>query len=411
MSHCIIVDAYSSGNLLAPEFKSRHIECVHVQSRAEISYVLKYSFYPDHFVANIVHDGDVEKTLALCRKYKASCLIAGCETGIELADELSERLGLFSNGVRLSGTRRDKYQMVSQIEKQGLRYIPSLKTSNYDEALHWVEQKTGWPVIIKPLRSAGSDLVSTCDSNEQLREQFNLMLGNRDIFGIHISEVLIQKKVGGSQYTVDTVSRDGKHHVTNIWSIVKGPHNGWDFVCEYNELLSYRDVAPELVNYTFNVLDALGIKYGPAHTELMMSEEGPILIETGARLHGAGFAIYGRESVGYSQVDLTVDAYVDEEAFLAKAHALYELKKNLVIVELISGVEGVLKTISHVDEIRSLPSFFTMKTLLVPGDFIEKTINVSSSPGYIVLIHPNMEVIRRDYDIIRHLELNGLYEV
>jgi biotin carboxylase len=411
MNCCIIVDAYSSGNLLAPELKSRGVECVHIQSTAEIPAAFRSSFHVEHFTTNIVHEGDAGKTLALCNKYQVSCVIAGCEIGVELADELSERLGLLSNGVRLSGTRRDKYKMVSQIETQGVRCIPSLKTGDYDEALRWVKQKVGWPVIVKPLRSAGSDLVSTCDSDAQLRKKFDVMIGNRDQFGILISEVLVQKKVHGSQYTVDTVSRHGKHHVTNIWSIVKGSHNGWDFVCEYDELLSYRKVEIDIVNYTFNVLDALGIKYGPTHTELMMLEDGPILIEVGSRLHGAGFAIYSRECVGYSQVDMTVDAYIDEGAFLDKAQAPYELKKNLVIVELISGVKGMLKAISHIDKIQGLSSFFAMKLRLRPGDFIEKTINVISSPGHVVLIHSNMEVIRKDYEIIRDLERNGLYEV
>jgi hypothetical protein len=71
----------------------------------------------------------------------------------------------------------------------------------------------------------------------------------------------------------------------------------------------------------------------------------------------------------------------------------------------------VLKAISQVEKIQSLPSFFAIKILLSPGDFIGKTINVSSSPGHVVLAHPDMEVIRRDYETIRHLERNGFYVV
>ena len=38
-------------------------------------------------------------------------LIAGAETGVELADQLSERMGLVTNGTALSEARRNKYVM------------------------------------------------------------------------------------------------------------------------------------------------------------------------------------------------------------------------------------------------------------------------------------------------------------
>lgn len=39
------------------------------------------------------------------------------------------------------------------------------------------------------------------------------------------------------------------------------------------------------------------------------------------------------------------------------------------------------------------------------------SIDLTSSPGYIFLVHENSEIVQQDYQTIRKLEKNGLYEV
>jgi biotin carboxylase len=406
---CIIVDAYSSGNLLAPEVTGRGLKCVHVQSSPSVPGPALSSFRREHFLDNIIHDEDMVKTLDASSRHNPVCVIAGSETGVELADVLSERLGLLSNGSRLSDARRDKFSMTSQVKRNGLRTIPSLKTRAYGEALGWVEGRVGWPVVVKPLRSGGSDSVTVCRSGDDLLRVFGSMLGRRDQLGNVIVDLLVQKKMEGLEYVVDTVSCRSSHRVANLWFIVKRRYNSGDFVCDYNELLSHSETHGDIVRYTFAVLDALGIRQGAAHTELIVTDEGPVLVETGARLHGSGFPAYSRECIGYGQVDLTVDAYVDERAFEEKSRAPYALQKKLVIVDLISRAEGILKDLPHLADIRSLPSYHSMKLFARPDTYIKKTVDVFTSPGFVVLIHPEMETIRRDYAYIRETEARGMY--
>jgi hypothetical protein len=46
------------------------------------------------------------------------------------------------------------------------------------------------------------------------------------------------------------------------------------------------DIAKILINYTRRTLDVLGIKHGPSHSEIMMTTEGPCLVEVNCRAHG-----------------------------------------------------------------------------------------------------------------------------
>jgi biotin carboxylase len=406
-----IVDAYSSGNYLAPEFQSRGWRCVHIQSTAQIPVVAEASFRPDDFDFHITHCGDLERTVAECRRYELVCVLAGSETGVELADKLSESLGLITNGTALSSARRNKFEMTMQAKSRGLRVIPSFKTNDFVAALDWVVD-AGWPIVLKPLRSAGTDSVISCASGNEFQKAFHSVLGRPDHFGAVINEVLIQKQMEGPEYIIDTVSCNGKHHVTNAWFIKKGNHNGHSFICDFNQLLSYEEADKlGLIEYAFAVIDSLQIRNGAAHTELLMTAAGPVLIETAARLHGAGFPIYSSNCVGYSQVDLTVDSYVNQEAFNSKSRHSYELSRNLMIVELIADVDGFLESVQFLEEIERLPSFFAKKIEINRGDWLAKTIDVFTSPGHIVLIHEDPAVIWRDYCRLRRLETQGMYKV
>ena len=61
------------------------------------------------------------------------------------------------------------------------------------------------------------------------------------------------------------------------------------------------NLAEALFGYASRALDALGIRCGPAHFELMWIDGGPLLVEVGARLHGRlrpiGCAAFARAPV------------------------------------------------------------------------------------------------------------------
>jgi hypothetical protein len=66
-----------------------------------------------------------------------------------------------------------------------------------------------------------------------------------------------------------------------------------------------------------SVLDALGIQHGPGHGEVIVTNTGPVLVECGARPHGAEgtFIPLARDCFGRDQVSMTVDCYIDKKAF------------------------------------------------------------------------------------------------
>jgi hypothetical protein len=55
--------------------------------------------------------------------YRIVAVIAGSEPGVELADKLSHRLRLRTNGEELSAARRNKYLMGEAVRAAGIRAV------------------------------------------------------------------------------------------------------------------------------------------------------------------------------------------------------------------------------------------------------------------------------------------------
>jgi hypothetical protein len=60
-------------------------------------------------------------------KYNIVAAMPGAETGVALADALSEALGVVTNGTELSAARRNKYLMGEAVRDAGVRAVMQLK--------------------------------------------------------------------------------------------------------------------------------------------------------------------------------------------------------------------------------------------------------------------------------------------
>lgn len=246
-------------------------------------------------------------------------VIPGAETGVELADQLSSRLGLRTNGTEQSLARRNKYIMGESVRKAGVRAVKQAFCTNIEQMLVFLDsidihQDGKLRCVCKPVQSAGTDDVFLCQSKDEAIAAFNKILGKVNGIGLLNDSVLVQEYLQGKEYVVDKVSRDGLHKLVAIWEYDKRPCNGANFVYFGMRLKpSTTEMAKILVAYADKVLDAVGIVNGPSHMEVMVNtihdingevRYEPCLVEVGARCHGGEgtWLSFATECVGYNQV-------------------------------------------------------------------------------------------------------------
>ncbi|TDV40955.1 ATP-grasp domain-containing protein [Actinophytocola oryzae] len=408
----VLVDAYGTGNYLPPAFGRLGIDVVHVQSSAE-PITRMQPWDRASYVDALVYDphGDTERVL---KEMEPLFVIPGQEPGVLLADKLSEALGVRSNGTTFSESRRDKFRMIETVSAAGLRTAAQLVTADAEEALAWVREGGFWPCVAKPLSSASTDGVFVCRDAESLRAAFPAILATDTVFNGANTEVLVQSFLEGTEYIVDTVSVDGHVHVCGVWEYEKSLLDNGKPIYNRDILLSPTDPAVvSLIDYTRDVLAALRIHNGPAHSEVIITPEGPALVEVGARLNGNMHPAFHDACLGANMADLTARAYTRPERFVAEyGDTVYERRQPAVVYNTPTTLSGRITAVNEalVEEIRSRPSVVDITVKRRAGDVIVPTHDLLTSPLRVFLTAPDQSTVDEDYVFVDGVR-ESVYEV
>lgn len=400
-----IVDGYSTGNFLPAAFDARGADVVHVQSTSEW---LTSMLLPDlsKYVGNIVHTS-VEQTAAELSARRVVAIVAGQEPGVPLSDELSTALGLASNGTAHSRAKRDKFLMIETVRAAGLHCAAQHMAKTADELVEWADVLGTTPVVVKPLSSASTDGVHICDGVDSVRTAAQSVLAARDIFDSPNRHVLGQSYLDGDEYIVDTVSARGQRFVVGVWRYQKNLVNGKNIYDRDILVPADKDPVPDLIAYTDHILDAFGIDWGPTHTELKMTSDGPALVEIGARLNGNMNPGFHDVCLGHNQTDLIALAHLDPHRFVDEyGDRVYQMRQPAVVYNAPSTRSGVVTGIDEaaVKEIEQLDTVHLLSVKLAPGKELKQTVDLLTSPLRIFLTGTSEEAVDADYQQVQTLK-------
>lgn len=401
-----IVSPFSSGRLLPREFKTRGWRSIAVLAEPPLD-IQRTKFRPAEFDRLIAHSGDISDTARQLERECVAAVLTGDDTGVALADTLASLLHVPGNDPETSANRRDKWAMIRTVHEAGIRVPSAFRATTLSSAIEWASDN-GWPVVLKPLDSCGSDGVAICKGPSELSVSFQKLHYAINRMGSINKSLLIQEYMDGEQYHCNTVSVDGAHRVTEVWHDMK-KSDGHYKLYDRHDLLEPDDARfDEIVQYTFSVLDALGVRFGPAHTETMYDVGGPCLIETAARLEGMYCPSAVRAATGQDQVQMTAEAVTGAAGF-HNARSSYQMLSNATQVFLIAPAAGVIRA----EGIRGLlarPTVHWVPESLIPSKPVVRTIDLFTTPGNVYLVGMRDEVTA-DYLAIRNLERGALYEL
>jgi dapdiamide synthase len=407
----LIVDPLSSGALIAGELAKYHHSSVAVLSSATLPKVLLASYNAADFMQTFTFVGGIDKLMQdIDAKYIVEAVITGAESGVLLTDQLATRYQVIGNDLTTSVTRRDKFAMQQQIAVAQLQTIPSLVTDRFDKVVAWAQQQSSQysnGYIVKPIRSAGTDHVKYCKDLSEVKSALNALLYTKDIFDNNNDKALVQCFITGGEYVVDAVSLDGQHIITGVLKYDKLRtdegyllYNTMDFV--------NKDTSPEkeIVAYAKQALTALGIQNGPSHNEIMYTQHGPVLIESGARMHGGANPLYCKACSGNSQLEMLPKIYyphIKAQYYEDIIQYDYQLQQHMSVVFMIAPktttTNGMPQFIKAIMALKTYHDHYldnAQKT-------VSKTIDLLSCPGFVVLMGSKKKV-DADKKKIRNLE-------
>lgn len=397
----IIVNPFSSGSELAAAFASKGVPSVALLTDFKMESGFGNQLRKEEYIEILTYG---EETIEKLRKLNPLGVIPGTDNSVDVADELAAAITPErSNDMSKTLHRQHKALMQQALEEAGLPFIQTINTSSTDEVDKWLKKNnlTHSPLIIKPPMSAGSDNVLHIPGGGNWGQAFRKVLTEPSKITKKPNQtVVVQEQVFGTEFAVGTVSANGKHALSHIIKYNKAKTGDRITVYDFVEFLPYDQEAHKaLVEYTFNTLDALGIKWGAAHSEIMLTADGPRLIEVGARMLGGPTVGFSREATGKSQADRLVDVYLSGDILSQD----YEFKKNVVPVMIRAPLAGTLMNMEVFNDIDKLETLSSKHIWYKTGDTVAKTEDFLTNLGIIALAGDKKKIME-DYKKIRRME-------
>lgn len=260
-----------------------------------------------------------------------------------------KKLGLTGISYETAVKATDKGEMIKAFAAAGVEHpwyhiIPDPK-----QAGAVLEQIT-YPCITKPTDNAGSRGVMLVNSREELESALAYSTENGRSGAVIVEEYMV-----GPEVSVEVIAYQGTAHVLQVTDklttgaphFVEMGHNQPSRL-PAQDLERIRDLACRAVK-------AVGIQNGPAHVEIMLTKNGPKMVELGARMGGDCITTHLVPlSTGIDMIKATIDICLGLEPDItpkfSKGSAIRFFDAPRGVITAIAGVQEA-EGVSGVQEI------------------------------------------------------------
>lgn len=365
--------------------------------------------YKDKINAYKITD-NYSATLKLARKLKPIAVLHCTDGGTELKERLSSDLGLPHNSIKHIPCYTEKFYMQEALRKSGLRYIRSKIVSSVEEGIKFYEkEKLNACVIKQPFGSASYGL-HICPNKDSFIKQLKNEFQNKNFFtGRDSTEVLVQEKIDGIEYVVNTISKNGDHNLLSFWRYNKLAGHDNSFVYDYIEnIYKLGQGSTAIINYAFSVLDAIHFRNGAVHGEFMVDDKGPVLIEVNCRPMGGNMpASFLDKASGHHETDCILDDIIRPDFHnYFKSIPYYPLAKAAVKFFISPVNEKVISLPFH-HFLKHLDSYHSSTVYIKKNQVLDKTVDLFTSPGSVYLVNEDVNKLNNDLAFLCRIEKNN----
>lgn len=209
-------------------------------------------------------------------------VVSFSETDQDKVPVIAERLALRPAHSALTVERvYDKLAMRQALAAEGLDDTLSAAVSCLDDVRSFADRH-GYPVILKPRAGTASVGVSFVARPADLEAAYSWAFDSEQPWN---GELVVEQFLHGAEYSVECFSECGEHVVVAVTQKSRGDvhfvESGHVLPAPVSSALGR-----QLAEFVTASLTALGVTTGPTHTEVIVTESGPRMVETHVRLGG-----------------------------------------------------------------------------------------------------------------------------
>jgi biotin carboxylase len=356
------------------------------------AYVLN-SYQPERYAAQYRHR-TLADTLAYLAERGLRAIVAGAQTGLKLSDLVADSLGLVGNPVQSASARTSKRAMKERWARLGVPCAAWHESSDVASILKWAERE-GYPVVLKPDSSSGSEHVYLCNDPAEVRRAFDAITRQPDMFDRRFRTVLAEEYLDGDEYFIDLLhDGTGPAEIISVARYDKYQGNGAAGICRgFRSLPLDHSVAQQALPYVRAASEALEVRYGINDAEFKLTSRGLRLVEVNNRLPGANTVQMIENCSGLNCLQANIEIFLGRYVRPASG---YQFTRHYSVCCLINDHAGEVTGYQGLAEISELPSYHSSRLAAEVGRYWPITRNLSTAWGMVWLVHDDPAQLGKD---------------
>lgn len=326
-------------------------------------------------VVVLPNDAPVERWIAharACRTLDPFDGIASLtETDQDKAAAIAESLGLAYHSRATISWVHDKFLMRQRLSACGVEDIPSVMALSLEDVLAFGTAQ-GYPLILKPSGGRGSLGISVVESPADIPMLFARSTNARAP-RVPASPLVVEPLLIGKEISVEALVDDG---VVIPLAIVEKYKDARTKI-ELGHVVP-ASLDPDLVEQIYahlrRVFDALQIRMGITHTEIILTARGPRIVETHVRRAGDDIPALLEAALGIDCMAYMLEQIAGlpiAERLQAELAEAYQHPKVTAIWFPHVDLQGELLEVRGVEEARAVPGVQEVQVLLKPGSQLD----------------------------------------
>jgi biotin carboxylase len=307
---------------------------------------------------------------------------------------VAETLGLPGIGAETAYVMTQKIAMRRVLADAGVPQPEFAAVRNVHEGRIALE-RVGFPAVLKPADAGGQRGVFRLESVDDLDAHLHAALAESPT-----DEAIVEEYVEGLELNGLVVVRGGVAYPLTLSDRLRPPGIGFGvgWVHVYPATI-YADRLEEAERVGLHAVHALGLDDGIAFPQLLVTEDGRVLVvEVAARIPGGQMADLARHAVGVDLVEIALRQALGESVPDELVHRRFEQPLAIRFLTAAPGPlpTGTVRAIGSLDKVRSFPGVVQADVFLTEGETIRPVRRDGDRRGYVIAIaDTNVEALER----------------
>jgi biotin carboxylase len=321
----------------------------------------------------------------IARPPQLKAVLPGVEYGVQAAATLGNAWCVPGAGLRAARALRDKAELRQVAREAGIPQ-PEWAVIDGPAAIAGFRELHGGVCVIKPADRQGSLGVALLGPSDDLHRAWDDMLAIKEPGGLRAREqsrqsrYLAEELISGTEVSVQSLVSAG-HLIfsnTTIKDVLPGRHP-----VELGHTLPAPipdDMADEVIGYTDRLIRRAGFGYGVIHSEWIIDDRTPKLIECAARVPGDSITTLIDFAYGWRFIDAALKV-------MEGARGLHPPPPLLgASVRFLTAPPGIVREINGIQQAWDMDDVVNVEITTADGDPVRPTQSSLDRVGYVIAV-------------------------